>query len=91
MVLTALALVLAGIYYRPGRLAGDRRAETRGAPLPQRHRRLAVILILFDPACAKVEDQIGRFFGERFDFERAVGEAATARAHLELDALGCAR
>ncbi|MFO0602435.1 MAG: ATP-binding protein [Polyangiales bacterium] len=91
VVLTALALVLAGIYYRlvDWQVIAERRLR-EGPYFLNAIVASLVILILFDPLRAKVEDQIGRFFfGERYDFERLVGEARNRLAHtLELDALG---
>jgi len=91
MVLTALALVLAGIYYRlvDWQVIAERRLQ-EGPYFLNAIVASMVILILFDPLRAKVEEQIGRFFfGERYDFERRVGEVRNRLTHtLELDALG---
>lgn len=91
VVLTALALVLAGIYYRlVDWQVIARRHLQEGPYFLNAIVASLVILILFDPLRAKVEEQTGRFFfGERFDFDRAVGELRNRLAHtLELDALG---
>jgi two-component system, NtrC family, sensor histidine kinase HydH len=91
VVLTALALVLAGIYYRLVDWQVIVRRGTREGPyFLNAIVASLVILILFDPLRAKVEEQTGRFFfGERFDFDRAVTDVRKRLAHtLELDALG---
>jgi two-component system sensor histidine kinase HydH len=91
VVLTALALVLAGIYYRlvDWELIAQRGTH-EGPYFLNAIVASLVILILVDPLRAKVEDQIGRFFfGERYDFERAVTDLRNRLAHtLELDAMG---
>jgi signal transduction histidine kinase len=91
VVLTALALVLAGIYYRlvDWQVIAQRRSG-EGPYFLNAIVASLVILILFDPLRDKVEEQIGRFFfGERFEFERAVAETRNRLAHvLELDAMG---
>jgi signal transduction histidine kinase len=91
VVLTALALVLAGIYYRlvDWQVVAERRLQ-EGPYFLNAIVASLVILILFDPLRAKVEEQIGRFFfGERYDFDRLVGELRNRLAHtLELDGLG---
>jgi signal transduction histidine kinase len=91
VVLTALALVLAGIYYRL--VDWELLAERHGTEGPYFLNAMVaslVILILFDPLRAKVEEQTGRFFfGERYDLERSVADLRNRLAHtLELDALG---
>lgn len=91
VVLTALALVLAGTYY--GLVDWELVAQRNNGEGPYFLNAIVaslVILILFDPLRAKVEDQIGRFFfGERFDFERAITDLRNRLAHtLELDAMG---
>ncbi len=91
VVLTALALVLAGIYYRlvDWELIAQRGTH-EGPYFLNAIVASLVILILVDPLRAKVEEQIGRFFfGERYDFERAVTDLRNRLAHtLELDAMG---
>ena len=91
VVLTALALVLAGTYY--GLVDWELVAQRNNGEGPYFLNAIVaslVILILFDPLRAKVEDQIGRFFfGERFDFERSITDLRNRLAHtLELDAMG---
>ncbi len=91
VVLTALALVLAGIYYRLVDWELIAQRGTREGPyFLNAIVASLVILILFDPLRGRVEDQIGRFFfGERYDFERAVADLRNRLAHiLELDAMG---
>ncbi len=91
VVLTALALVLAGTYY--GLVDWELVAQRGNGEGPYFLNAIVaslVILILFDPLRAKVEEQIGRFFfGERYDFERAVTDLRNRLAHtLEIDAMG---
>lgn len=92
VVLTALALVLAGIYYRLvdwQRLAQHARPG-EGPYFLNAIVASVVILIVVDPLKAEAESRISRFFfGERYDFERAVSEIRDRLAHtLELDTLG---
>ncbi|MBL8601805.1 MAG: two-component system sensor protein [Myxococcales bacterium] len=92
LVLTATALVLAGIYYRlvdwQVVAAGVHRDE--GPYFLNAIVASLAILIVFDPLRDKVEAEIGRlFFGERIDFDRAVSVLRHRLAHtLELEALG---
>ena len=83
--LTALAFLLAGIYY----VLVD---WVRGGAPYVLNAIVAslVILILFDPVRSKIEEQIARvFFRERFDLERSMTALRLKLAHaLELDAIG---
>jgi len=94
VVLTALALVLAGIYYRLVDWQVLARTGTReeGPYFLNAIVATMAILIVFDPLRDKVEAEIGRFFfRERIDFERSVSALRHRLAHtLELDALGAA-
>lgn len=83
--LTALAFLLAGIYYLLVDWARGEAPYVLNAIVAS-----LVILILFDPVKAKIEEQIGRFFfRERFDLERSMAALRKRLAHvLELDALG---
>ncbi len=91
IILTALALVLAGIYYRlvDWELIAQRGTH-EGPYFLNAIVASVVILLLVDPLRVKVEDQIGRFFfGERFDFEQSITNLRNRLAHtLELDAMG---
>jgi signal transduction histidine kinase len=85
VVLTALAFLLAGVYY----LLVD---WARG-PAPYLLNAIVaslVILIPLDPLRAKTEAQVARFFfRERFDLESAIDALRGRLAHvLELDELG---
>jgi signal transduction histidine kinase len=84
-VLTALAFLLAGIYYLLVDWARGQAPYVLNAIVAS-----LVILILFDPVKAKIEEQIGRFFfRERFDLERSMTALRKRLAHvLELDQLG---
>ncbi len=92
VVLTALALVLAGIYYRlvDWQVLARNARRDEGPYFLNAIVASLVILILFDPLREKVEERIGRFFfGERYDFERSLLELRGRIAHtLELDSLG---
>src|SRR5262249_43661763 len=85
IVLTALAFLLAGIYYLLVDWARGQSPYVLNAIVAS-----LVILILFDPARDKLEAQIGRmFFRERFDLERAMAGLRARLVHvLELDAMG---
>ncbi len=82
VVLTALAFLLAGIYYVLVDWAAGEGPYVLNAIVAS-----LVILILFDPVRAKIEEQITRvFFRERFDLERSVAQLRKRLAHvLELD------
>jgi signal transduction histidine kinase len=90
VVLTALALVLAGTYYAlvdwqvSRRLPGGENPYFLNAIVAS-----LVILILFDPVRTKTEQYVGRvFFSERYDLERAVGSLRRRLQHaLDLDAM----
>lgn len=84
-VLTALAFLLAAIYYLLVDWARGEAPYVLNAIVAS-----LVILILFDPLRAKIEEQISRvFFRERFDLERSIGALRRRLAHvLELDAMG---
>ncbi len=92
VVLTALALVLAGIYYRlvDWQVLAQVQHRHEGPYFLNAIVASLVILILFDPLRDKVEAQIARFFfGERTDFETSVNTLRRQLAHaLELDDLG---
>jgi two-component system sensor histidine kinase HydH len=92
VVLTALALVLAGIYYRlvDWQVLTDRAHRHEGPYFLNAIVASLVILILFDPLRDKVEAQIARFFfGERRDFEASVSELRRRLAHaLEPEEMG---
>ncbi len=79
---TALAFALAGIFYLCVTVIGRFNTMYLNAVLGA-----VVILVLFEPLRAKVEEQIHHiFFRERFDLERAVAAAKRALAHaLEAD------
>ncbi|MEZ4410152.1 MAG: ATP-binding protein [Polyangiales bacterium] len=84
--------MLAGIYYRLvdwQRLAQHARPG-EGPYFLNAIVASVVILIVVDPLRAEAEARISRFFfGERYDFERAVAEIRNRLAHtLELDTLG---
>jgi signal transduction histidine kinase len=83
--LTALAFLLAAIYYLLVDWARGRAPYVLNAIVAS-----LVILILFDPVRAKIEEQIARFFfRERFDLERSMNSLRQRLAHaLELDAIG---
>jgi signal transduction histidine kinase/uncharacterized membrane protein len=85
IVLTALAFLLAGIYYLLVDWARGQAPYVLNAIVAS-----LVILILFDPMKAKIEEQIGRvFFRERFDLERSMGALRKRLAYvLELPQLG---
>ena len=81
-VLTALAFTLATIFWALVELAGGRFfLHSVGAAL--------VILLMFDPLRARVEEYISQvFFRERYDLERTVTELRRRVAHvLEIDAM----
>jgi len=84
LVLTALAFLLAGIYYVLVDWARGQSPYVLNAIVAS-----LVILILFDPVRAKIEEQIGRvLFRERFDLDRAMTALRQRLAHtLELDVL----
>ena len=92
VVLTALALALAGIYYRlvDWQVLAQVQHRHEGPYFLNAIVASLVILILFDPLRDKVEAQIARFFfGERHDFETSVNGLRRQLAHaLELDELG---
>lgn len=92
VVLTALALVLAGIYYRlvDWQVLTDREHRHEGPYFLNAIVASLVILILFDPLRDKMEAQIARFFfGERHDFETSINELRRRLAHaLEPDEMG---
>nr|MBK7065408.1 two-component system sensor protein [Deltaproteobacteria bacterium] len=92
VVLTALALVLAGIYYRlvDWQVLTDREHRHEGPYFLNAIVASLVILILFDPLRDKMEAQIARFFfGERYDFETSINELRRRLAHaLEPDEMG---
>jgi signal transduction histidine kinase len=75
-VLTALAFTLAIIYWVLVELAGGRfflHSVVAGL----------VVLLVFDPIRAKVEDKIGQFFfRERYDLEHTVHELRARLAHV---------
>ncbi len=81
-VSTALAFTLAGIFYLCVTVIGRFNTMYLNAVLGA-----VVILVLFEPLRAKVEEQIHQiFFRERVDLERAVAETNRALAHaLEVD------
>lgn len=84
VVLTALALVLAGIYYRlvDWQVLADVEHRHEGPYFLNAIVASLVILILFDPLRDKMEAQIARFFfGERRDFETSVNELRRRLAH----------
>lgn len=83
--LTALAFMLAGIYYLLVDWARGQGPYVLNAIVAS-----LVILILFDPVRDKIEEQIARvFFRERFDLERSMAALRVKLAHeLELDAIG---
>jgi len=92
VVLTALALVLAGIYYRlvDWQVLTDVQHRHEGPYFLNAIVASLVILILFDPLRDKMEAQIARFFfGERHDFETSINELRRHLAHaLEPDEMG---
>ncbi|MBI5516354.1 MAG: two-component system sensor protein [Deltaproteobacteria bacterium] len=92
LVLTALGLVLAGIYYFlvDWQELVQARTPEEGPYFLNAIVASVVILLLFDPLRAKVEERIGRVFsGERVDLERAALQLRQRLAHLlELDAVG---
>ncbi len=94
VVLTLLALVLAGIYYRlvDWQVLARAGARDEGPYFLNAIVATMAILIVFDPLRDKVEAEIGRFFfRERIDFDRSVSALRHRLAHtLELDALGAA-
>lgn len=84
VVLTALALVLAGIYYRlvDWQVLADVQHRHEGPYFLNAIVASLVILILFDPLRDKMEAQIARFFfGERRDFETSINELRRRLAH----------
>ncbi len=84
VVLTALALVLAGIYYRlvDWQVLADVEHRHEGPYFLNAIVASLVILILFDPLRDKMEAQIARFFfGERRDFETSINELRRRLAH----------
>jgi signal transduction histidine kinase len=85
VVLTALAFVLAGVYYLLVDWARGQAPYVLNAIVAS-----LVILIPLDPLRAKTEAQVARFFfRERFDLESAVDALNSKLAHvLELDELG---
>ena len=90
VVLTALALVLAGIYYSLVDWQVSRTLPGGGNPyFLNAIVASLVILILFDPVRAKAEQYVGRvFFSERYDLEQAVGALRRRLQHaLDLDAM----
>ena len=90
-VLTALALVLAGIYYSLVDWQVSRSLPQGGNPyFLNAIVASLVILILFDPVRAKAEQYVGRvFFSERYDLERAVASLRRRLQHvLDLEMLG---
>ena len=84
LVFTALAFVLAGIFYVFVTSIGQFQTMYLNAVLAA-----IVILVLFEPLRAKVEQQIHAvFFRERYDLERAISEARNKLVYvLELDEL----
>jgi len=82
LVSTALAFCLAGIFYVFVVLFGGFETMYLGAILAA-----IVILVLFEPLRANVEEYIHKaFFRERVDLERAVGRARAQLVHvLEVD------
>jgi two-component system sensor histidine kinase HydH len=85
VVLTALAFVLAGVYYLLVDWARGQAPYVLNAIVAS-----LVILIPLDPLRAKTEAQVARFFfRERFDLETAIDALRGRLAHvLELDELG---
>ena len=84
LVFTALAFVLAGIFYFFATSIGRFHTMYLNAVLAA-----IVILVLFEPLRAKVEQQIHTFFfRERYDLEAAIAEARNKLVYvLELDEL----
>src|SRR5690606_13322441 len=84
LVFTALAFVLAGIFYVFVTSIGQFQTMYLNAVLAA-----IVILVLFEPLRAKVEQQLHAvFFRERYDLERASSEARNKLVYvLELDEL----
>jgi signal transduction histidine kinase len=85
MVSTALAFLLAGIFYTFVTYLGRFNTIYLNAVLSA-----IVILVLFEPLRARVENRIhGVFFRERLDLENAVDEARRKLVHvLETEELG---
>lgn len=85
VVLTALAFVLAGVYYLLVDWARGQAPYVLNAIVAS-----LVILIPLDPLRAKTEEQVARFFfRERFDLESSIEQLRSKLAHvLELDELG---
>jgi signal transduction histidine kinase len=85
LVATAVAFLIAGIFYVAITLIGTYRTMYLNAVLAA-----IVVLVLFDPLRNRVEEQIERlFFRERFDLETALAAARRRLVHvLEVDEMG---
>lgn len=85
MIATAVAFLIAGIFYVLITFIGGFNTMYLNAVLAA-----IVILVLFDPMRERVAEQAQRlFFRDRFDLERSVADARRRLVHvLELDELG---
>jgi signal transduction histidine kinase len=85
MIATAVAFLIAGIFYVLITFIGGFNTMYLNAVLAA-----IVILVLFDPLRERVAEQAQRlFFRDRFDLERSVADARRRLVHvLELDELG---
>jgi two-component system sensor histidine kinase HydH len=85
LVATAVAFLLAGLFYVLVEFIGRFNTMYLNAVLAA-----IVLLVVFDPLRARVEEQIQKlFFRERFDLERSLAEARNRLVHtLQVDEMG---